>query len=331
MSQNACDPFLNGPPRSAPSERGLQSPRIGITVNLGADQGLTADFDGLRGFLDEVAQAGYTHVELGACGLGMIIGGNVQPARIAVLKEAVRDSPLRLTLHSSWSCSGRTGNLLDTTSTPAQRAGLRADLETAKAIGAGVLVYHAGVLLNQYGDGDSFASALAAEREELRRLADQAAESGIMIAVENRAPTSAVISHRSYGLDLRRVAEQVAGVGHPQVSMCLDTGHAFLAARYLHDDFLSTVREVAPLVGHIHMSDNFGKVPPVPNADPREMEMLGEGDLHLPPGWGTLPLAEVMAVPYPLDPITIVEIRYVRHFAEAFTATRQLLAERAPA
>jgi hypothetical protein len=61
------------------------------------------------------------------------------------------------------------------------------------------------------------------------------------------------------------------------------------------------------------------------------MEMLGEGDLHLPPGWGTLPLAEVMAIPYPLDPIIIVEIRYVRHFAEAFTATRQLLAERAPA
>jgi sugar phosphate isomerase/epimerase len=325
MTSNGHNPTFAG----APDGRS-RSLRLGITVNVGADQGLAPDFEAMRGFLPELAAAGFTYVELGAGGLGMVIGGSVQPARIAVLKEALRDSPVRLTLHSSWSRSGRTGNLLDTTSALAQRAGLQADLETAEAIGAEVVVYHAGVMMNLYGDGDSFAAGMAAEREELRRLGDQAAERGIMIAVENRAPTSAVIAHRSYGLDLVKVAEQVAEVGHPQVTMCLDTGHAFLAARYLGYDPLSAVRDVAPLVGHIHLSDNFGRVPPVPGADLREMELLGEGDLHLPPGWGTLPLAEVMAVPYPLDPIVVVEIRYVRHYAEALAATRRLLAERAP-
>jgi sugar phosphate isomerase/epimerase len=328
MTANGHNPPFGGSPGSGPGQRGPWAPRLGITVNMCADQGLAADFAGLGGFLTELAQAGFTHVELGAQRLGMHAGGRVQPARIAVLTGALGDSPLRLTLHSCWSGSGRLGNLVDTASASGQRAGLLADLETARAIGAEVLVVHAGVLLNQYGDGDALAAGMAAEREELRRLADQAGEAGIMVAVENRAPTPAVIAHRSYGLDPRQVAEQVAAVSHPQVTMCLDTGHAFLAARYLHHDFLSAVRDVAPVVGHIHLSDNFGRVPPVPSPEPHEMEVLGEGDLHLPPGWGTLPLAEVMAVTYPLDPIVIVEIRYVRHYAEAMTTMRQLLAER---
>jgi sugar phosphate isomerase/epimerase len=299
-----------------------------MTVNVWADRSLRCDFEDMRSFLTELGEAGFTHAELGARGLGMIIGGTVQPSRIAVLQEALADSPLRLTLHSSWSSSGRTGNLLDTTSTPMQRAGLLADLEIATAIGAEVLVYHAGVLNNIYGDGDSLASGMAVERHELRRLADRAGENGVMIAVENRAPTSAVITRRSYGLRLDLVAELVTEVGHPYVSLCLDTGHAFLAARYLGHDFLGAVRDVAPLVGHIHLSDNFGRMPPVPDADPYEMERLGEGDLHLPPGWGTLPLLDVLSVPYPRDPIVIVEIRHVRHYREALATTRRLLAAR---
>jgi len=305
--------------------------RIGLTVNVSAGkQLLRSDFEEMRLFLDEAAAAGFGYAELGGSGLGVVIGGKVQHARIAALRDSLAGCPLRLTLHSSWYASGRTGNLLDAGSSAVQHQGLLADLEVAGAIGAEVLVYHAGVLPNLYSDGDALTAGMATERELIGDLADDAGARGVMIAVENRAPTSAVLTRRSYGMRLDLVAEQVREIDHPHVSMCLDVGHAYLASGYLRYDFLAAVRAVAPLVGHLHLHDNFGRMARLPDADPHELELLGEGDLHLPPGWGTIPLADVLAVPYPRDPAIIVEMRHARHYAEALETTRGLLTARTP-
>ncbi|WP_433599252.1 sugar phosphate isomerase/epimerase family protein [Nocardia sp. CA-135953] len=312
-------------PFSAPSD-GEVPIKIGLTVNPWAGkQLLKSDFEEMRCYLDEVAAAGFDYAELGGCGLGVVIGGKVQRARVEELRDALADCPLRLTLHSSWHSSGRTGNLLDTGSAATQRQGLLADLQIAGAIGAEVLVYHAGVLPNLYSDGDALTTGMATERTMLRALADEAGTLGIMIAVENRAPTSAVLTRRSYGMRLDLVAEQVQAIDHPQVSMCLDVGHAYLAARYLRYDYLAAVQEVAPIVGHVHLHDNFGRMPRQPDANPYELELLGEGDLHLPPGWGTIPLADVLATPFPRDPAIIIEMRHARYYAEALATTRGLL------
>lgn len=302
--------------------------RIGLTVNVWSDKSLRADFDDMRTFLHESAEAGFGYAELGGRGLGVVIGGEVQSSRLASLQDALADCPLRLTLHSSWFSSGRTGNLLDMGSTAAQRQGLLADLDVAKAIGAEVLVYHAGVLPSLYSDGEELAAGMAHERAVLRELADDAGERGVTIAVENRTPTATTLTRRSYGMRLDLVAEQVREIDHPHVTMCLDVGHAYLSARYLGYDFLAAVREVAPVAGHIHLHDNFGKMVRRPESDPYELELLGEGDLHLPPGWGSIPLAEIMAVPYPCDPIVIIEMRHVGHLAEGLAATRDLLGVR---
>ncbi|HJQ46742.1 MAG TPA: sugar phosphate isomerase/epimerase [Amycolatopsis sp.] len=313
-------------PREAVAEK------IGLTVNVSSGkQLLRSDFEEMRLFLDEAAAAGFSCAELGGRGLGVVIGGKVQPARIAELREVLDGCPLRLSLHSSWFSSGRTGNLLDVGSGARQRVGLLADVEVAAAIGADVLVYHAGVLPNLYGDGDALAAGMAAECAMVRELADDAGERGVMIAVENRAPTSAVLTRRSYGMRLDLVAEQVREIDHPWVSVCLDVGHAYLAANYLQFDYLDAVRAIAPLVGHIHFHDNFGRMALQADADAHELELLGEGDLHLPPGWGTIPLADVLAVPYPRDPAIILEMRHARHYTKALENTRGMLAARTSA
>lgn len=315
-------------PDGAPPGAALLS-RIGLTVNVWAGKELLrSDFEEMRLFLDEAAAAGFGYAELGGCGLGVVLGGKVQRSRITALRDALAGCPVRLTLHSSWFSSGRTGNLLDAGSASVQHQGLLADLEVAGAIGAEVLVYHAGVLPNRYADGEDLAIGMATERRLLRDLADEAGAHGVMIAVENRAPTPAVLTRRSYGMRLDQVADQVREIDHPHVSMCLDTGHAYLAAAYLRYDFLTAVQEVAPLVGHIHLHDNFGRMAKQPDANPYELELLGEGDLHLPPGWGTIPLADVLAVPYPRDPAIIVEMRHARHHAEALETMRGLLPAR---
>ncbi|MDO3648390.1 sugar phosphate isomerase/epimerase family protein [Nocardia mangyaensis] len=319
--------FAASPSESIPN--GAAPNKIGLTVNPWAGkQLLKSDFEEMREFLDEAAAAGFGYAEIGGCGLGVVIGGKVQRARIDALRAALAGCPLQLTLHSSWHSSGRTGNLLDPASARAQSLGLLADLEIAGAIGAEVLVYHAGVLPNRYSDGEELTAGMATERTMLRDLAEEAGARGVMIAVENRAPTPAVLTRRSYGMRLDAVAEQVALIDHPAVSMCLDIGHAFLAASYLNFDFAAAIAQVAPAVGHIHLHDNFGRMARRPEAGPYELELLGEGDLHLPPGWGSIPLTEVFSTAFPRDPAIIVEMGHARHYAEALATTRALLAVR---
>src|SRR5439155_23592123 len=134
-----------------------------------------------------------------------------------------------------------------------------ADLAICAAIGAKVLVYHSGQLRDPYGDDRALAAGMAHERDQLRRLGDEAGRHGIRIMVENIDPVGIYVLRRAYGLRLDLIAEQVQAIDHPQVAMCLDVGHAYLASQYVGWDYLPTIRQVAPLVGHVHLNDNFGR------------------------------------------------------------------------
>jgi sugar phosphate isomerase/epimerase len=230
-------------------------------------------------------------------------------------------------VHGSRISTARVGNLVDIT-TPAQRHSVDADLALTAAIGGETLVYHSGLLRDPYGDDRALAVGLAAERDALRQLGDEAGRHGIRIAVENLDPVMSYIERRAYGLDPLRLVEQVQAVNHPQVGICLDVGHAFLAARYLDFDYLAAVRAVAPWVNHLHISDNLGQVELDPDANAQESLILGDGDLHLPPGWGTAPLADALSIPFSQAPLVILELRqdFIEHAAEALATTRALVA-----
>lgn len=55
---------------------------------------------------------------------------------------------------------------------------------------------------------------------------------------------------------------------------------------------------------------------------------FGEADLHMPPGWGTIPLAAALAQMPGFIGLCILEIqpRWADHRAEALAAARQLFA-----
>jgi len=302
-----------------------------IGIALGYDARSGQPLSSLRAILANLAGLGFTHAELAAKSVAVVIGGQLQPSRLAALKEAVRDSPVTLSVHGSAVSTARIGNLVDVT-TPTQPAAVAADLALAGAIGAGVLVYHAGQLRDFYGDDRALAAGMAAERDHLRRLGDEAGRLGVRIMVENIDPVGIYILRRAYGLRLDLIAEQVQAVDHPQVAMCLDVGHAFLASQYLGWDYLGTIRRVAPLVGHVHLNDNFGRTKLDAEWDVNEYLATGDGDMHLPPGWGAIPLDDVFAIPFPRKPTVILELRphFAENAAEALAATRRLI-ERQPA
>ena len=313
-----------------------------IGINIGDDV-----VDGRRARLTAaLARAqrhGYTLAELGISGLNVIIHGELVPQRLAAIQRTLAPFDLRYSVHAP----GRTN--LAHGSDPAMEARvLEACLRFTGAIGGRVLVYHSGLQAldaARTGTADLPSAdelARGAEREvaSLRKLAPLAADLGVTIGVENGDPhlwEYAVLLRQGKARDdlakyharLRTsaIVAQVEAVNHANVGITLDLAHLYLAARALGDDYLEAVSTAAPWVRHLHINDNFGVLDAGHDAEAARLP-YGEADLHLPPGWGAIPLAEAFARlgDYAGDIVLEIKERYADHLGEGLAYTRRLLA-----
>lgn len=181
----------------------------------------------------------------------------------------------------------------------------------AGEIGALTVVCHAGVRNNRQHARHSLMAQLDTERRVLREVGDLAAELGVTIAVENWCPIEPLINGNRYTYSVwpSELAGQVAAVDHPAVGICLDVGHAFVASSFHGFDFIEECAVAAPLVSHLHLHDNLGRPEHVRESEPTERLAYGLGDLHLPPGKGTIPLDELLSrVAFPRNPAACVEL-----------------------
>jgi sugar phosphate isomerase/epimerase len=138
------------------------------------------------------------------------------------------------------------------------------------------------------------------EERSLRRALRRAARLGVRLAIENLAPVypgAELVCH-----DPCAVAELVRRLDSEQAGMCLDIGHAHIAAELAG---CGTLELVEPVLGHVilfHVHDNLGARTRVPTRGGIEPLRL---DLHLPPGAGTVPWGElapcIVAHPAPLQ------------------------------
>ncbi|MCS7264224.1 MAG: sugar phosphate isomerase/epimerase [Armatimonadetes bacterium] len=131
-------------------------------------------------------------------------------------------------------------------------------LERTSAVGAGYLIVHPSSTprteVEKVKGWDWF-------RESLDELLPFAEEMGIVLAVENMLPDAAI------GSDPAQLSGFLASYFSPHLKLCFDTGHAHIAGNaYLW------LESVVQSVGTYHIADNDkGR------------------DLHLPPGYGTVP------------------------------------------
>jgi sugar phosphate isomerase/epimerase len=141
-----------------------------------------------------------------------------------------------------------------------------------------------------YPDEPESEPALRAEMQSLRRAVRRAELHDVIIAIENLAPLypgREVVS--ASPMSLRAAARRLTSEG---VGICLDLGHAHITAELRHTSLERLVEPVMDAVTLIHAHDNYGA-----RRDPAPRGALGVDplrlDLHLPPGRGTLPWADV--------------------------------------
>ncbi len=261
--------------------------------------GLAEDLGALKG-------AGPDFVEIWPQNLGVILGGGLDTNRLRAVEDLLLEAELAYTVHAPLEV-----NLMDLTSHDLQRNVLDASLRFAKGIGAGMVVCHAGQRVGARDARHSIGEQLLAERSALREAGDLAGELGVTIAVENYYPERPILRGAVYDYSVwpYQLAEQISAVDHPAVGVCLDVGHAALAAGFFGFDFIEECADLAPLVRHVHLHDNLQRTnltgaPPV-----SEHTVFGLGDLHLPPGRGTIPLEDLFRrMDFPERPSCCVEL-----------------------
>jgi sugar phosphate isomerase/epimerase len=311
---------------------------IGITLKVptGANP-----FRALESALAALRGSGFALVEIDPAPFTAILDGEILPGRLADLVAVLTGSGLRFSVHGL----GRLNLAYDPRHDLCRRI-MRAQIALCRAVGAGRLVYHSGLqALDEVRTGMRRTLLSAEELEEgarrevaaLKELGRAAADAGVVIAIENLdphlwehqliqsfdQPASAIDRHLAR-LRVGPIVRQLEAVDHPGVGMTLDVAHLYLAAHDLGFPYLEAVSEAAPWVRHIHATDNFGRLDTgCPGEGDRRP--YGEADLHLPPGWGSIPFREVFARLPDYHDDVILEIE--PGFEDAFTAARSAMQE----
>jgi sugar phosphate isomerase/epimerase len=298
----------------------------------------------LERMLSEFAGFGYRLVELDVAFLGVVIDGRLRQAQLDRVAAVLRGFDLRYSVHGlerlNLAYDPRHDLVCDI---------MRAQIEFCRAIGATTLVCHSGLqalddarrgVRRRLLSDDELVAGAAREVAALQALAPIAADADVTIGVENGDPhlweynvlhqfglgPEALTRHHARLL-IPAVVGQLAAVDHPSVGLTLDLAHLFLAAEAVGFDYLEAVGQAAPWVRHLHVNDNFGRLDRGVDQE-RERWALGEADIHLPPGWGAIPLREAFArLPgYTGDLILEIKPGFYDDLPEALAATQALVA-----
>ncbi|MGB9593241.1 MAG: sugar phosphate isomerase/epimerase family protein [Anaerolineae bacterium] len=298
----------------------------------------------LEQLLDKYRSAGFDSVEISVPGLNAIRGGTLVEQEATRVRQMLRDHGLGVTLHSP--------NALSLIRNERHSQVMESMLRLAEVLGATRIVYHSAQIalrapyrhLAPLPSDDELRAMWERETEALIAMGRRAADMGLTLCVENRDPHLWEISalgmhgrpasqlvHYHQGMRLDLLARQMEAVNLPNVGICLDVGHAFLAAPYWPDpDYLAAIRACAPWVNHLHFHDNFGRVDD-DSETIGERLVFGEADNHLPPGWGKIPLEAVLTAlkEAHYDGLMVLELRprYLPYLEEALATTRRLLAK----
>ncbi|WP_202315162.1 MULTISPECIES: TIM barrel protein [unclassified Mesorhizobium] len=289
---------------------------IATGFNSGSTDG---ELFSLEADLRRLADIGVDTVELGLTSVDLIAGGRVVEERAQRLQAITRQMPFRYTVHGLVS-----SNFMDPATVRYQLDAAKALIEVCDRIDARIIVQHGGHLrADQVIDR---AGADRREREALFELAEFAQRYGVRIALENIFTTEP----GQYRQTPAEVAATVKAVGHANLVALIDFSHAYIESSYRGLDFREELRAMAPVAGHLHVHDSFGR----PQAfykpfHPQELTAMGVGDLHMPLGWGDMDwdgiFSELEFLP---DTVLMMEIgpRYRSEQPASLERARRLMA-----
>jgi sugar phosphate isomerase/epimerase len=235
------------------------------------------DLDRLDRALEHLESLGCAYAELPLYSEEFIASGRILWRRVEAYRARCAAHGLRYTAHGP-----QCGNFMDEAHRVMHLATANAMIEISAAIGADVLVLHSGRIPPT--DPKTLERLLGQERKAMRTLGEAAAPLGVTLALENLYAEGDVTA-----VNVIRLSKQIADIAHDNVVGALDFQHARIQTTIEGLDYAQSLATYAPYVRHLHVHDSFGRPKTARTHHPAEDVALGQGDLHLPLGWGDTP------------------------------------------
>jgi len=288
---------------------------VGISVR--ADDPELGD---LAANIDAAERLGVDSIELPTLAMDLVAGGQVMRDRLDRAKRIVGKRRVRLSAHGPIAINLMgPPHLLKLHETV-----LHASLIVAAELGATRYVLHTGI--SPLTEAADLAAAYEVQRACLARAGDAAKALGLLLVVENvftyeRKRRTALPSE---------LARELAAVAHSNVRACFDVSHGMINASVWGADFLTEAEVLAPLSNHLHVHDSFGWPTEITTYSRAERIAFGQGDLHLPIGWGNMPWQDLFRrCRFPRGCVLNIELeqRHWAHAAHCVAAARELAAQ----
>jgi len=227
----------------------------------------------LEDTVKQVAGFGFEAAEYNLSDHPLIVGGTVCRPYVEFVKSAIRAAPLVFTAHI-----GTGLNLRNTADFKVHKDTLFSSIDICDMLDMRTITVH-------YEDKSMHVDIEQAFLDVHLEAAEYAQKKGVLVCIENIE-----IDHYQNVLDMVKTAN------HQNFRMTLDLGHLNLSTNFYGQVFLDAVRECAPYVRHLHISDNTGHFEKLRLTDfllyatlpmgPRIA--FGSGDIHIPPFWGVI-------------------------------------------
>ncbi|MDR2751887.1 MAG: sugar phosphate isomerase/epimerase [Clostridiales bacterium] len=278
-------------------------------------QYVNGSVESLKRELLYIENSGADCCELVLHGLDVVVGGHLLPHRAKRVIAALRERDLEYTIHLPHDLA-----LNDEATAQMYEAVFLASIEFAQMAGARVIVFHAG-MSKQYNK-----DAFLMEAERVRKIAEKA--SGTLLCIENPLILSDGIF--TWGDSAKSIVQFCDLVNMPNLKITFDIGHYYLHSKGSREELLGAISTALPHIGHVHLHDNFGKPTMLLSHDYGQRIASGVADLHLPPGWGAIPVKEALNALKGFGGIINLEIekRFCDEYASSLSLVRRILEER---
>ena len=202
---------------------------------------------------------------------------------------------------------------------------LKRDIEVCEAINSKILVTHFGYTsMENYKNKEKYKKLLKNQTEIYFKMAEYAKSHNIILAIENIFP----FTPTSYAPLPNEIAEEISSLNHSNAKITIDFSHAYLNCTHNKVDFIEQLTTMVPLTRHLHIHDSFGRLKKMDTYMHSEDVTYGQGDLHLPLGWGNIPFEKIFSkFSFSSDIFLNFELadRYKRYYQSSYETAKKLI------
>jgi sugar phosphate isomerase/epimerase len=289
--------------------------KIGFTLKPPNAQ--IADFKKQLVFFEEI---GAGSVEIPLYELDVLCGKKIVQEELNFLQETLKPSKLNFSLHGSISV-----NLMDEEYLDDHIEILKRDIEVSEAINSKILVTHFGYTnIENYKNKEKYKKLLKKQTEIYFKMAEYAKSHNVILAIENIFPFTST----SYAPLPNEIAEEISSLNHPNAKTTIDFSHAYLNCTHNKVDFIEQIKTMVPLTRHLHIHDSFGRLKKMDTYMHSEDVTYGQGDIHLPLGWGDIPFEKIFST-FSFSPDIFLNFelsdRYKRYYQSSYETAKKLI------